>query len=560
MPDLLASLQDHDLGHLHIVAGMWGLELSSREAGAAAEELAACMLDAGLVSELTESLPAEAGTALRALIAREGRIPWAEFTRRFGQVREMGPGKRDRENPQFKPASPAETLYYRALLARAFFDTDKGPQEFAYVPADLLPLMGHEDPDLLMNGDDGLRVSGSKSPSPENTAASAQALGRPASPGEHGEEALAGDRLLDDATTLLAALRLGITPPDTSIPRPVVQEFLRAAGLIKKSAPQPEPVKRFLEAPRGDALKMLVDRWIESESFNELQLMPGIICEGEWSNQPLVTREFLLSLLEPLPDGKWWSLPAFIRAVKEKYPDYQRPAGDYDSWFIKRAADGTYLRGFSHWDNVDGALISYFITGILHWLGMADLARGKESEAIGAFRLVSAPEKREEKGKLAVASNGIITVSRSFSRAVRYQVSRFGEWEEEKIDAYRYRVTPVSLKRAQEQGLKVEHLLALLAKYTDAGIPPVLVKALKSWEANGTEARVQNQVVLRVSRPEILEGLHKSKAARFLGENLGPTSVVVKEGAQSKVMAALTEMGLLAEDESTKSPKGHAGT
>ncbi len=59
---------------------------------------------------------------------------------------------------------------------------------------------------------------------------------------------------------------------------------------------------------------------------------------------------------------------------------------------------------------------------------------------------------------------------------------------------------------------------------------------------------VQTQVVLKVSTPEILVELRKSKAARFLGEALGPTSVVIKEGAQSKVLAALAEMGLLAEE------------
>ena len=102
----------------------------------------------------------------------------------------------------------------------------------------------------------------------------------------------------------------------------------------------------------------------------------------------------------------------------------------------------------------------------------------------------------------------------------------------------------------------MEHLLALLAKHADAGIPPTLVKALKSWESGGTEARLQSQVILRVSRPEILEELRKSRAGRFLGESLGPTSVVIKSGAQSKVLAALTEMGLLAEDESSEAPGG----
>jgi hypothetical protein len=102
----------------------------------------------------------------------------------------------------------------------------------------------------------------------------------------------------------------------------------------------------------------------------------------------------------------------------------------------------------------------------------------------------------------------------------------------------------------------VEHLIALLSKHAVAGIPPVLVKALKRWADNGTEARAETQVVLRVSRPEVLEELRKSKAARFLGEPLGPTAIVIKAGAQSKVMAALAELGMLAEDTTSGTSPG----
>jgi hypothetical protein len=77
-----------------------------------------------------------------------------------------------------------------------------------------------------------------------------------------------------------------------------------------------------------------------------------------------------------------------------------------------------------------------------------------------------------------------------------------------------------------------------------------LVKALKGWEVHGTEARVKTLLVLRVSRPEIVDELRKSKAGKFLGEVLSPTAVVIKSGAESKVLATLAEMGLLAEVES----------
>ena len=139
-----------------------------------------------------------------------------------------------------------------------------------------------------------------------------------------------------------------------------------------------------------------------SEAFNELHLVPDLACEGEWSNQPLAAREFLFRLLEGVPEGKWWSLAAFIRDIKAKYPDFQRPVGDYDSWFIKRVSDGTFLRGFASWDEVDGALIRYLITGPMFWLGVVELARPEENESVTAFRVNEKRITSTENGKLTV--------------------------------------------------------------------------------------------------------------------------------------------------------------
>jgi len=540
MPDLFHSLLKQDIGHLRIIAELWGLELNSTDVDAAREELSTSLLEPNLLAELIDSLSPEANSAITTLVNSGGRIPWPTFTRKYGDIRDAGAGKRDREKLYLQPASTAEVLYYRGLLARAFFDTKKGPQEFAYIPDDLLNLLSQEDTDTE-----------SIEPIDNETSESsvAAALGRAASPGERGQEIPANDHILDDATTVLAALRLGIEPPETQVPTKVVQALLQSAKIIEKSTPQPEPIKVFLESARADALASLQNAWIESESFNELRLMPGIICEGEWKNQPQETREFLLNLLDALPEGKWWSLNAFIRDVKQKYADFQRPAGDYDSWFIKRVSDGQYLRGFSSWDQVDGALIKYFITNILHWLGQVDLCIAEGATEPASFRITNSDSQTisKEDKKLLISSQGLISVPRLALRVVRYQVARFCEWEDPKEDIYRYRISTNSLTKAKEQGLKVEHLLSLLAKHSDAGIPPTVVKALKRWEVNGTEARVQTQVILKVSKPEVLEEMRKSKAAKFLGEVLSPTTVIVKSGASQKVVEALTELGLLAE-------------
>ena len=553
MPDLIHSLLKQDIGHLRIIAEFWGLELDSITAEEAREELSAALLDAELAAELIDALSPQADTAIRALVEEGGRIPWVTFARKYGDIREMGPGKRDRERPHLKPSSTTETLFYRGLLARAFFETEKGSQEFAYIPDDLLELLNN-----IFYDEDEEQQEVQKEPSNAPVIVG-ETLGRPASPGERGRELLAGDSILDDATTFLAALRMGKPMESVSLlatsqvltlagtRAPVVQNLLTAANLIKDNVPQTDAVKTFLECPRSEALKILQAAWLESNSFNELRLMPTIVCEGEWRNEPHETREFLLNLLDVIPENKWWSLSAFVRDVKQKYADFQRPAGDYDSWFIKRTSDGQYLRGFSCWDQVDGALIKFFITNILHSLGQVDLSFADGATEVTAFRVASLEGAKEESGKISISSNGKISIPNDAPRVIRYQVSRFCEWDESRNGENKYHITTSSLSKAKEQGLKAEHLLALLTKHTDAGIPPSLVKALKRWEVNGIEARVQTQVILKVSKPEILEEMRKSKAAKFLGEVLSPTTVVVKGGAIQKVMEALTELGLLAE-------------
>jgi hypothetical protein len=546
MPNLIQSLQAHDLAHLRIVAGLWGLDLASGESEAALKELASALLDPGLEHEIVDSLPEDARSALEGLLEAGNRMPWVVFARQYGEIREAGPGRRDREQIYLNPVSTAELLFYRAFLARAFFDTPNGAQEFAYIPEDLAEVI-RQTGQKEFQGKPGAPLASAE-------VKSAPPAGRPATPREYKQPVPASDRLLDDAVTFLAALRMGHEPPEMQVPARLVEAFLKTARIMDDQASQPEQVKSFLEMSRRQALILLTDAWRESPTFNELRLVPSLACEGEWTNQPLGTRAFLLRLLEALPKSKWWSLPAFIQAVKELYPDFQRPAGDYDSWFIKRKTNSEYLRGFATWNEVDGALIHYLITGPMFWLELVELATPEGNESISAFRINEKQGISSENGRLAVSSNGRITVPRLVPRVARYLIARFCEWDEARPDEYHYHVTIGSLKKAREQGLRVGQLLSLLAKNSASEIPPVFIKALKRWELNGTEARLQVQTILRVSRPEVLEELRKSRAGRFLGETLGPVTAVIKPGAQSKVQAALTELGLLAEYIPTSMP------
>ncbi len=547
MPDLAQSLGRYDLGYLQIAAELWGIEFTASELNQGIEILASIMLDEQLTREIIASLPMEAQTAIADLLNNDGRLAWSFFKRRYGEVREMGSGRRDRARPYLEPISTAEVLFYRALIGRTFYDTPSGPEEFAYIPDDLLPLL------------EAGRVKRD------------QPLGRAARPAEHDHILPISDHILADACTTLAGLRMGLAGIEAHFfpypgKYPLTDNFLKVlldtAGLLDESGvPSPEPTRLFLESGRGQALAQLVSSWRKSKQLNELALLPGLILEGEWRNDPLLARGAILQFLQSIPDNTWWNIDTFIDTIRQNYPDFQRPAGDYDSWFIRKAGQNDteepeYLRGFENWDQVEGDLLRFMITGPLHWLGILDLATAGEGQPPTAFRnsrwaealLQGEPPEglSPEDEKLLARSDARLVLSVRVPRSVRYQIARFSEWDKLDRESYHYRLTPPALNRASESGLLTSHLLTLLRNQAEA-VPPSLITALERWDQHGRQARIEKVQVLRLTTPEILEALRASRAARFLGDPLGPTTVIVKSGAQEKVLAALSEMGYLGE-------------
>lgn len=278
MPSLSDTLRGRDLGFLKMVAGCWGLEISAPDAATFLPQLVGGIFSHQWQDDVIQALPPEAKDSLRALAAGEGRMGWALFSRRFGEVRPFGPGKRDKERPDLKPVSPAEWLWYRALIGRAFLKDpgDQEPQEYAYVPEDLLGLL---EP----------LVERSETPP-----------GRPGSPAECAQPLSANDRILDHACSLLAWLRQDL-PLDQfnasgwEIPPAILLELLKAARLVYDDGrPVGEGVRAFLEAPRGQALYILAHGWMIALYLNELRLLPGLKFEGEWENDALRARQAVL--------------------------------------------------------------------------------------------------------------------------------------------------------------------------------------------------------------------------------------------------------------------------
>ncbi len=550
MPDLEQSIFNQDIGYIQIVALLWDLDVSGMDKKSALEAVCLHIIDPTNLNFMLESLTAQEKIALQKLVENHGRIPWAKFSRQFGSIRELGSGRRDRIKPHLSPESVSESLWYRALICRGFFESMGTVEEYVYVPDDVL----------------------GKLPKLEST--TEEICGRKAKLKEVGYELSAGDWILDQVCTILAGLRSGmeihqiqkhlfskrylpidLTPEDIIL-------LMRAAGMIGQTGEiNPNAVKDHLERSRNEALKSLVEAWSESEFYNDLLRVPGIAAEGNWKNDALRTKKFLLGILSQLPRGVWWNLGSLIHAVKENHPDFQRQHGDYDSWYLRDIASGNYLRGFKHWEEIEGAVLRFMIAGPMFWLGIVDLAVDQldiedAPVKVTAFRInnfggtILAGTKDGYQDELPelirIRSDGRIYAGARTPRSIRYQVARFCEWDDMKADTYAYRITPGSLKTAEAQGFNLGNIVSLLSRNSDS-LPPSLERALLRWGEKGVECSIKQTTVLRVSHSEIIQSLRKSKSGRFLGDQLGPTAIIIKEGAGDKIQLALAEMGFLSE-------------
>lgn len=548
MPSLTQSLPTGDLNFYRIVAAFWGFELVSNSPDAALLELAETVCDAELLENLFDALPAEALQALIFLYSKNGTLPWVQFVRKFGGLREIGAGKRDREKPYESPVSSTEVLWYRGLVSKAFLNSEAGPQEFVYIPDEIfqaMEILGYEKTHPTVE-EEGLPAQ-----EVDELAKKTEGTfpGRLASAMESKFVHTIVLDILDDCCTYLAAARSGAELPDLSISRLVLRTFLESMKIIQNEQINGEMAKTFLETSRSDALKQLRVDWQKSEIFNELALMPGVVLEGDWKNPILATREFIFQQLRAIPKGKWWNLNSFIHFIKENQPDFQRPYGDYDSWIIKRRYDEVYLRGFEYWDEVEGELIRYFITGPLYWLRFLELASMEKDGPVIAFKInPSLPPQPAENGKLAVSSNGRLVMPSTLPRSARYLVTRFSELTKTIDGQYQYQVSTRSLKKAKDQGLKIDQFLGLLIKFSSQPVSPTFIKMLKRWDAFGSEATLAEVTILKFSKPGTLQEFKRSRAARYIIQELNTTTLIVGVEAKEKIKSALMELGILAED------------
>jgi hypothetical protein len=542
MRSLVQALHDHELIVLRIIGEWWETDLTGADKVASVKVLAETLTRLDLAAEIGY-LPPEEATALQELIQEKGRVPVATFSRKHGELRLMGPGRLEREEPWLDPASPVEALWYRGLLYKGFDETAAGLVEFYYLPNELYQQFDTE-------------AAGEKPAVP----------GLPPQPLPEQYTVAAVDAV-DDLTTILAAAQqepLQEGKVENLIPfllrrDPVrLSLLLNVAGDMELLRPAEEGLRPTRLAPdwlrrsREEQLRELAEAWRRCR-WNELARTPGLACEENGrQNDPILARQALFDLLPRTEE--WHAIDDLVLAVKEHNPDFQRPDGNYDTWYIRDVASNAYLTGFADWDRVEGRLLGFLIQGPLFWLGLADTATDKEGKAL--FRLTGRclewlagkqPAAGEVKVPLVVQDDAGLIVPFNAGRYERFQVARISEAQPVATGKpFLYRLTPHSLQRARDQNISPERVLTFLAESSGRPLPPSTKRAIERWAEHGREATMQSTVILRVRDAEILDKLSANPKTRsLLGERLADLAAVVRAEDTGRLQQLAAQLGLL---------------
>jgi len=551
-------LIDYDLPLLRALAQNRGASLTSQRQAEAADELASLLLDPLSVRTALARLDPAGRQALDTLLAAGGRMRAPQFWRRFGQVRPMGPGRLERETPWRDPASPAEELWYAGFIFRAFSQDEAGPGEFVFIPIDLQPILPQPqvEPPLLVVA---------PVPAPGDGAHNPKALVydmftflvyvqnhdvRPYADGRLGQRDLAALRgqLTDAAGRRLALLRHLAG---------VLDFVTRQGEMLRLEA---DPVKRWLTSTRAQQLKVLQDAWRDDPDWNDLCYVPSLQCDQEtlWRNDPVATRRAVLALLARCPLDAWWTVASFIAATQEIHADFQRPDGDYTSWYIRDAASGEYLSGFESWERVEGALLADLLTGPLLWLGIVDAV---PADAGPVCRLTEAgtrflglvdgePEDRPSP-PLLVHPDFSVEVPPPANLYTRFQLERFADAQGSTVavtdlEPGRYRLTVGSLGRAVARGIRVEQVLAFLQQAGERPVPANVAGQLRLWAGRFGQVELEEVALLRVKSERVLKDLTVLPETRSLiNRVLTPTTALVRKRDLPRLRKELRALGYL---------------
>lgn len=477
----------------------------------------------------------------------------------------------EREQPWLRPDNALEELLYKGIIYRAYGNIGEYYGEVFVIPQQLLE-----------------RLPKVKAGSPQRKIERAEIPLRIKADGR---------ALIEDLFAILVRVRQGQVRAPKHKPALLPQVFEQmnlAARLVGENHPerlaliwqllwrlcliceergilQPSLKARdWLRSTDRERLQSVYLAWRDAPHWNELRLLPSLRLEDTgWQNEPIIARRNLLTILAECPPSIWLSLDSLVQTIRSYYPDYLRPDGDFDSWYIRDTETGDYLRGLESWDKIEGTLARYIIAQPLCWLGIVNIGYGEDdkpmafcitekgkallarvaSESAGQ-RSAEVQSPKTEVPLVTVSDDFVVTIPTANTLYERYQLERFAEWQAQTAPTGRqeqatYRITAESVWRSQKAGVKTEQIMNFLGRISQGQLPPTVLQTLGTWEEGLGRVFIREAILLRTVDERTMQQLDAHPEIRaLLGETLSPTMRLVDKEHLDDLSERLKALGL----------------
>ena len=501
MPTTLKMLKDHSPLMLEIIGEMRSasIEAAGPElVGLLAEELSSPDSVQNVLEELRDEFP-EAQTALRMLAKVQGRQPEAQFTRIYGVLDVMGDEQLKATERWHNPQSLTELLFYYGLIGRGFEGSGPDAHRIIYIPSDTLdqiPLSAEDETER------DLHIPYAQAPSRAEVVDSSDeflndvgsAIG-----------CLAGAPMLlegqdlakQDGERLKERL---LAPPDTPLLNVRYELLLHVMNRLKlfKAERQKDGhlflalnrnrANDFLSLNRHAQRQQVWDSWRDSPAWNDLERLPTLELHNRerWQHNSRATRNAFLRYCRNLQPTRWYSLADIMALLQEHAPDFQRPDGNYDDWYVKNQVAGRFAKGFKDWDLVEGELARFYLLSPMVWLGALRVAEQRNKTLVSLTRDGAiwqgadlAPEREEVQPRFTIKENFIIEVPLELPLRQRMNIEQVAHWQRS-TTFYEYRINQRSLNQAFDRDLTGDRILAVLRNGSH-GVPPKVAISIRRF-------------------------------------------------------------------------------
>ena len=567
---LVTCLEAHPLAVLRAIAARHGMEVEGATQEEMVQEVVLRLSTSEVIEALLEEMEPETRTGLEMLLAAGGQMPSHRFQRDplGGELRVLGMGAMERVRPWEEPISSTERLYYLGLIYQDFGMIGQFRGQILFIPVELLALLPKVESSPVkfevrpLEGiPPGVR-KGTLSLTDDAFAILSDLQRRNVYP-------VKGRYLPPDALHRINE-RLVVREAAVALNRErdtqrlaLLMHILRSLSLVKAThegllKPVTARTRKWLQVSKVRRLLALQRAWADDPTWNDLWRIPTLRPEPTgWRNDAKQARVVLLHWLGQLLPNEWYNIADFIKAIKRLDPDFQRPDGDYNSWYIRNTETGQLLRGWSQWDQVEGVLLRYFFAGPLFWLGVVDLGYLAPSDKQPfAFRLTASgaswlghemelpPE--PERMPLIIAANGVINVPAGADDWERLHLERLSVPIEESDEPGDYRLDKEKIIALLMEGSDIERVLRFLDRATNGDLPNQVRTMLRGWAGGYGRMVLQPWVVLEVDHPQLMRDLQRQpNLSHYFERPLGPRTVAIAPGQVQEVIAALRQAGYL---------------